>query len=53
MDVGKASPPLAVSGVVAAGWTLQDWVLLATLLYTVIQIVLTIYKFIRGRNNGG
>lgn len=51
--VGKATPPIAISGAVAAGWTLQDWVLLATLVYTVVQTVLVIYKFIKGRKDGG
>lgn len=46
---GKASPPLAVSGVMAVGLSLQDWVLIATLVYTVLQTAVLIHKFIKGR----
>lgn len=42
---GKVLPPLTVSGVVMGGVTLQDWVLLATLVYTVLQVALLIYRF--------
>lgn len=50
--VGKATPPLAVVGVEAAGLTLQDWVLISTLVYTVLQTVHLIYKFWKDRRNG-
>lgn len=56
--IGKASPPLAVSGATAAGMTLQDWVLVATLAYTILQAAYLIYKILRdhrqdkGRNDG-
>lgn len=53
--VGKATPPLAVSSVAAAGFTLQDWVLIATLLYTIIQATLLLpklYRMIRDLLNG-
>lgn len=52
--VGKASPPLAVTSVAAAGWTLQDWVLICTILYTVLQMSVLVYNtFIKPRLNGG
>lgn len=35
----KAAPPLAVTGITIAGYPLADWVLVATLLYTVLQIL--------------
>lgn len=44
--VGKASPPIAVSSAAAAGLSLQEWVFVATLLYTVLQIGLLIYNFV-------
>ena len=50
---GRASPPLAVSGVMVAGFSLQDWVLIATLTYTVLQTALLIYNFFKRRRNGG
>lgn len=46
---GKASPPLVVSGAAVAGVSLQDWVLTATLVYTVLQIGLLIYNFMKKR----
>lgn len=52
---GKASPPLLVSGAAVAGISLQDWVLIATLVYTVLQIGVLIYGFAkkRGRDRRG
>lgn len=44
--VGKASPPIVVSSAAAAGLSLQEWVFVATLLYTVLQIGLLIYNFV-------
>lgn len=49
MEVGKAVPPLAVTGATFYGVTLQDWVLAATLLYTLMQIGHLIYKFVNKR----
>lgn len=46
---GKASPPIAVSGAAIAGIPLQDWVLTATLVYTVLQVGLLIYNFMKQR----
>ena len=40
MAVAKTSPPLVVSGLTLAGVQLQDWLILATILYTVIQIII-------------
>lgn len=36
--ITKASPPVTVTGITLAGASLQDWVLIATLIYTVLQI---------------
>ena len=46
---GKASPPIAVTASVGAGLTLQDWVLIATLAYTLLQAAHLIYKFFKER----
>ena len=48
---GKASPSLMVSGLVVAGVSLQDWVLIATLIFTVLQIALLVRKFFKDRNS--
>lgn len=50
--VGKAAPPIAVSTAAIAGLSLQDWVLVATLAYTLLQIALLIRKFIREQDRG-
>lgn len=44
MAVAKTSPPVVVSGLTLAGVQLQDWLILATILYTVIQIVILLPK---------
>ena len=44
MAVAKTSPPLVVSGLTLAGVQLQDWLIIATLLYTVIQIIIALPK---------
>jgi len=40
----KTSPPVIVTGVTLAGVQLQDWLIMATILYTVIQIVIALPK---------
>ena len=40
MAVAKTSPPVVVSGLTLSGIQLQDWLILATILYTVIQIII-------------
>ena len=42
--VAKTSPPVVVSGLTVAGVQLQDWLIIATLLYTVIQIIIALPK---------
>ena len=42
--VAKTFPPIAVSGLTLAGVQLQDWLIMATLLYTVIQIIIALPK---------
>jgi len=48
----KSAPPVAVAGFSIVGLSLQDWVYVATLVYTVLQVALLIRKFIKERNNG-
>ena len=38
----KTSPPVVVSGLTLAGVQLQDWLIMATILYTVIQIIISL-----------
>ncbi len=53
VEAVKASPPLAVTGSMFAGVDLQSWVLVATLVYTVLQIALTVRKFFKERKADG
>ena len=40
----KTSPPIIVTGMTLAGVQLQDWLIMATILYTVIQIIIELPK---------
>jgi len=40
----KITPPVVASGMVIAGYPLQDWLIVLTIIYTVIQIVLLMPK---------
>ena len=44
MAVAKVSPPVIVSGLAVTGVQLQDWLIMVTLLYTVIQIIIALPK---------
>ena len=40
----KVAPPVVVSGMVVVGYPIQDWLIVLTIIYTVIQIVLLMPK---------
>lgn len=42
--VAKATPPVAVTGMYIAGYSLADWLVLLTLIYTTLQIVVLLHK---------
>lgn len=46
----RASPPLTVTAASFMGLPLESWVYLVTLIYTIIQIAFTIWKW-RGEYN--
>ena len=51
---GKATPPLAVTLASVAGLGFQDWVYILTIIYLVLQIVLTGKKlFIEWKDKRG
>lgn len=56
VEAVRLSPPIAVTGLSLYGVSLQDWVLAATLIYTVLSLVFLIrdklYRPWRGRHNG-
>lgn len=47
----KSALPVGVSGAAALGFSLQDWVFIVTIVYTVLQIALLIYKFLKKKND--
>lgn len=51
----KVAPPLTVSGFTLFGHPMQEWVYILTALYTVIQIGVTVSKFLtkKDKSNGG
>jgi len=38
----KTSPPIIVTGMTVAGIQLQDWLVMVTIFYTVIQIIIAL-----------
>ena len=40
----KTSPPIIVTGMTFTGVQLQDWLVMVTILYTVIQIIIALPK---------
>jgi hypothetical protein len=44
MSAIKTSPPIIVTGMTVAGIQLQDWLIMVTILYTVIQIIIALPK---------
>lgn len=50
-EVIKLAPPATVTGVTLAGFTLQEWVYLATIFYILVQSFVLIYNTLT--NNGG
>lgn len=51
-EAARASPPVTVAGLVLGGVPLQDWVLLAALAYTLIQIGYLLWKWWREWRRG-
>ena len=47
--LAKVAPPLAVSSMTLFGYGLSDWVLLATLVYTLVQLAILVYRFFKSR----
>lgn len=48
----NASPPVAVSGLVLGGVSLQDWVFILTIVYLLAQTAYLGWKWWRERSNG-
>lgn len=50
-DLAKTAPPIAIASMSYAGYSISDWVLLATLIYTVLQIFLLVRRMIVSRRS--
>ena len=51
-ELAKTAPPLAISGVTIFGIQVSEWVLILTLVYTVIQIGLALRRCCFNRRIG-
>ena len=52
-EAAKAAPAIAVSGMSLWGYPLSDWLIIITIVYTLVQLVLLIEKRIKqGKHNG-
>ena len=56
IEAAKAAPPLTVVSLSLAGVSLQDWVLIITLIYTVLSLIFLIrdklYRPWKDKHNG-
>lgn len=44
MAAAKVAPPVTVAGLTLMGVQLSDWLIIATLIYTLLQIALSLQK---------
>lgn len=52
-EAAKSAPPWTAAIAVISGIELSQWVMIATLLYTVLQIMFTIKKLVNSGDDGG
>lgn len=50
--MSKAAPSITVTGITLAGFGLQDWVFILTIVYTLMTIGQMAYKWLMGLING-
>lgn len=48
-EVAKVLPPITVAGVTFLGFNLQEWVYITTIIYTTLQVVITLYGLYKER----
>lgn len=48
-DVVKAAPPITITGMTIVGIQVQDWLLILTLVYTILQILIIVRRFMLNR----
>lgn len=47
----KVAPPVVATGMTVAGYPLSDWLILLTIIYTVMQILVLVHKELRERRD--
>lgn len=50
VGAGKLTPSVAATGITAVGVSLQDWVYIVTIVYTILMTAHLIYKWHKERN---
>lgn len=48
-DAVKAAPPITITGMTIVGIQVQDWLLILTLIYTILQILIIVRRFMLNR----
>lgn len=48
-DAVKAAPPITITGMTIVGIQVQDWLLILTLVYTILQILIIVRRFMLNR----
>ena len=51
MATAKVAPPVVATGMTVAGYPLSDWLILLTIIYTVLQILVLVRRELRGRRD--
>jgi len=52
VEASKLSPPAVATGITAAGVSLQDWVYIVTIAYTLMMAAHLVYKWVKERRSG-
>ncbi|WP_434513789.1 hypothetical protein AB6Q56_14505 [Dechloromonas sp. ARDL1] len=48
-ELAKTAPPVAVTSMTLAGYSMNDWVLTLTAIYTLLQIFIVVRRFLVSR----
>jgi len=48
-ELAKTTPPVAIASMTLAGYSINDWVLALTAIYTLLQIFIVVRRFLVSR----
>ena len=51
MATAKVAPPVVATGMTVAGYPLSDWLILLTIIYTVLQTIVLVRRELRERRD--